>query len=127
MFRSFAHQLYGDEELHMRVRRACIENMRVNRAYFSQFVVGGDVAFDAYVAEKERDGVWGDDPEIQVWGVCVRARVCVCVCARACVWCVSGPHRAHTPLSDTRARRPCASCTTGRRRSTCTTPWRARG
>lgn len=35
------------------------------REFFSQFIVGGEENFDAYVIHKRQDGVWGDDIELQ--------------------------------------------------------------
>ena len=34
--------------------------------WFHSFVVGDMADFHAYIEEKRRDHVWGDDPEIQV-------------------------------------------------------------
>ena len=55
-------QVYGDAEMHADVRRQCMNFMAADRAHFSQFVAED---FDAYVARKRRDGVHGNNPEIQ--------------------------------------------------------------
>jgi len=65
MFRAVAHQVYGDDRLHMLVRTKCCDYMESERAYFEPFVEGGAEGFTAYLAVKRRSGIWGDDPEIQ--------------------------------------------------------------
>lgn len=65
LFRSVSHQLYGTDSFHALVREKCMDYMAANATFFSQFVVGGTTSFHLYVAAKRRDGVWGDDPEIQ--------------------------------------------------------------
>lgn len=65
LFRSVAHQVYGDEELHALVRDSCMSYMEAEAEFFSQFVEGGLDAFPQYLAAKRRLGCWGDDPEIQ--------------------------------------------------------------
>lgn len=59
-------QVYGDQEHHRTPRAAAADYMEVERAWFGSFVVGDASEFDEYVAGVRRDGVWGDDPEIQV-------------------------------------------------------------
>lgn len=65
LFRSVAHQIYGDDSFHMLVREKCMDYMEVNAAFFSQFVVGGLETFHLYLHAKRTSGCWGDDPEIQ--------------------------------------------------------------
>lgn len=65
LFRSVAHQLYGNDGYHLLVREKCIDYMQANANFYSQFVVGGTETFHLYLAAKRRSGVWGDDPEIQ--------------------------------------------------------------
>jgi OTU domain-containing protein 5 len=65
MFRAVAHQVYGDDRLHMLVRTKCCDYMASEAAYFEPFVEGGIDEFAAYLAHKRTSGVWGDDPEIQ--------------------------------------------------------------
>jgi OTU domain-containing protein 5 len=81
LFRSVAHQVYGEEQLHALVRAKCCEYMEVERIYFEPFVEGDMADFFAYLEQKRQLGVWGDDPEIQalcelydrpceLWGYC---------------------------------------------------------
>lgn len=58
--------MYGDQELHRVARAATADYMEAERSWFSSFVVGDLSEFPQYIADVRRDGVWGDDPEIQV-------------------------------------------------------------
>ncbi|KAJ8608324.1 hypothetical protein CTAYLR_009413 [Chrysophaeum taylorii] len=62
LFRSVAHQIYGDDKHHALVRQRCLDYMEQERAYFEPYVA---MDFASYVAEKRRDGSWGDEPELQ--------------------------------------------------------------
>jgi len=65
LFRAVSHQVYGDASYHREVRAFCMDYMEIERSYFEPFVVGGAARFSAYIANKRRNGVWGDDLEIQ--------------------------------------------------------------
>ena len=65
LFRSVAHQVYGDDELHVLVRQKCMDYMEANADFFSQFIEGGIETFHLYVTAKRQLACWGDDPEIQ--------------------------------------------------------------
>lgn len=65
LFRSVSHQLYGDDAHHALVRSRCMDYMESEKEYFEPYVVGDMAAFLRYLAHKRRNGVWGDDPEIQ--------------------------------------------------------------
>ena len=66
LFRSVAHQIYGDDNLHMLVREKCVEYMESEADFFCQFVEGGRESFPYYLQAKRCDACWGDDPEIEV-------------------------------------------------------------
>lgn len=66
LFRSVAHQVYGDYELHNLVRQCCMDYMEADSGFYSQFVEGGMEAFPFYLRAKRLNACWGDDPEIQV-------------------------------------------------------------
>ena len=66
LFRSVAHQIYGDDSLHTLVRAKCMEYMESEADFFSQFVEGGRESFPFYLQAKRCDACWGDDPEIEV-------------------------------------------------------------
>ena len=65
LFRSVAHQVYGDDVHHDVVRRKCMDYMDAEQAFFEPYVEGDASAFRRYVAAKRRDGAWGDEPEVQ--------------------------------------------------------------
>ncbi|KAL4160265.1 hypothetical protein PRNP1_000836 [Phytophthora ramorum] len=65
LFRSVSHQVYGDDSHHALVRAACMDYMESEKEYFEPYVVGDMAAFMRYLRYKRRDGVWGDDPELQ--------------------------------------------------------------
>jgi hypothetical protein len=65
LFRSVAHQVYGDQELHAVTRRAAVEYMAVEQGFFRPFIAGEHDDFEAYIGRMAVSGEWGDDPEIQ--------------------------------------------------------------
>eukprot|EP00475_Leptophrys_vorax_P027492 TRINITY_DN3919_c0_g1_i1.p1 TRINITY_DN3919_c0_g1~~TRINITY_DN3919_c0_g1_i1.p1 ORF type:complete len:584 (-),score=150.86 TRINITY_DN3919_c0_g1_i1:1537-3288(-) len=65
LFRSVAHQVYGDPAYHKMVRQFCVDYIQEESDFFSNYIVGGDVDFKSYVADMRRDGAWGDHVEIQ--------------------------------------------------------------
>ncbi len=66
LFRSVAHQVYGDDRLHELVRARCLDYMESEADFFCQFVEGGREMFPLYLRAKRLNGCWGDDPEIEV-------------------------------------------------------------
>ncbi len=65
LFRSVAHQVYGDDDYHDVVRQNCMDHMEKNADFFSRFVEGGMDTFHLYLADKRKFACWGDDPEIR--------------------------------------------------------------
>ncbi|DBA01157.1 TPA: hypothetical protein N0F65_002292 [Lagenidium giganteum] len=65
LFRAVSHQVYGNDGHHGLVRRYCMDYMESEKDYFEPYIVGDMNDFMRYVTVKRRDGVWGDDPEIQ--------------------------------------------------------------
>jgi len=63
LFRAVSLQIYGDSEVHMDVRRRCLDFMAKDEAHFSEFVV--DEPFMQYILRKRQNGVHGNNPEIQ--------------------------------------------------------------
>lgn len=62
LFRSFGHQIYGNAELHPRVRQECYDYMLQNGDYFALYVDG---PLDEYVERGRKNNQWGDHVEIQ--------------------------------------------------------------
>lgn len=65
LFRSVSHQVYGTDAYHSLVREKVMAYMEVERQYFEPYVEGDMADFLRYLEVKRRDGVWGDDPEVQ--------------------------------------------------------------
>jgi hypothetical protein len=67
LFRSLAHQIYGDQELHRLVRHACVSFIAANRDVFAPFCTLEEEAegFEGYVALMARERTWGGEPELQ--------------------------------------------------------------
>mmetsp|Transcript_1964 Transcript_1964/g.3471 ORF Transcript_1964/g.3471 Transcript_1964/m.3471 type:complete len:316 (-) Transcript_1964:656-1603(-) len=63
LFRAVAHQVYGDVERHDIVRSDCCDYLEKNRPRFEPLLESG--GFEAYVENKRKPQVWGDDPEIR--------------------------------------------------------------
>jgi hypothetical protein len=72
LFRSAAHQVYGDASLHWLVREKVADFMSLHKDHFAPFVLGD---FDAYVQDKRLPSTWGDDPEIAALGSLYKAAV----------------------------------------------------
>lgn len=62
LFRAMSHQLYGDEEYHAQIRALCMQYIRQEQAFFQDYITED---IEQYAERKERDGIWGDDVEIQ--------------------------------------------------------------
>ena len=75
LFRSVAHQVYGTESLHHLCRKAAADYMEAEADFFADFVsengnegshgASGVGGFSMYLSDIRKDGVWGDDPEVQ--------------------------------------------------------------
>lgn len=63
LFRAISLQVYGDPSMHGDVRKQCMDHMERDQEHFSQFVTGQP--FLQYIARTRRDGVHGNNPEIQ--------------------------------------------------------------
>eukprot|EP01083_Nonionella_stella_P095196 267207_1 len=69
LFRSISHQVYGKEDYHMMLRQKCCEYLRSEYEYFGSYVAGGHdkQLFDTYCVRMSRNGIWGDNLEIQAF------------------------------------------------------------
>ena len=67
MFRAVAHQIWGDPERHVLLRQLCCDYMESNGIGRELLIDDDDddTKFKDYIAERRRDKVWGDDPEIR--------------------------------------------------------------
>lgn len=62
MFRAFSDQVYGSEKYHNVLREKCMDYLVVQKRFFQPFIEGD---FDCYINEKRKDGIWGDDIELE--------------------------------------------------------------
>ena len=62
MFRAFSDQIYGSEKYHNVLREKCMDYLVVQKRFFEQFIEGD---FDSYINEKRKNGIWGDDIELE--------------------------------------------------------------
>jgi len=65
LFRSISDQIYGTEEFHEIIREKCMDYLLIEREFFEQFIEGGKEEFENYIIMKRKNGVWGDDIELQ--------------------------------------------------------------
>ncbi|KAJ1613321.1 putative cysteine protease [Cryptosporidium canis] len=64
LFRAVGSQLYGESSYHDIIRSACMDYVELNKEAFSGFVHEYP-SIEDYIQEKRRQGVWGDNIEIQ--------------------------------------------------------------
>lgn len=72
LYRAVSQQVYGTPNHHALCRQACYEYIKLERAYFEPFVKG---QFDAYLQVLQRNGSWGDDPELEALGAIYRCTI----------------------------------------------------
>jgi hypothetical protein len=62
LFRSVAHQIYGNPNYHCVVREKCLKYIELERNFFSSYI---SEDFLSYINRMKQDGAWGDHVEIQ--------------------------------------------------------------
>jgi len=62
-FRCFAHQIYGDDEKHLTVRKMCCNHIGEHKEEFENFIC---VDFEEYLKKKRTPCEWGDDITLTV-------------------------------------------------------------
>nr|CCA28003.1 conserved hypothetical protein [Albugo laibachii Nc14] len=65
LFRSVSHQVYENNKYHEAVRRYCVDYMESEKDYFEPYLMGNMDDFLRYLNHKRKNGVRGDDTEIQ--------------------------------------------------------------
>uniref|UniRef100_A0A6A7GCS2 ubiquitinyl hydrolase 1 n=1 Tax=Hirondellea gigas TaxID=1518452 RepID=A0A6A7GCS2_9CRUS len=65
LFRSISHQVYGNPEFHTLVREKCVEYMESESSFFRNYIIGDNQDYEDYCKNMRRDGIWGDNVEIQ--------------------------------------------------------------
>ena len=61
-FRAIAHQLYGDESQHQKIREEAVQEVVKNSNSYRNFVPG---SFDKYISNLSTDREWADNAAIQ--------------------------------------------------------------
>jgi hypothetical protein len=64
LFRAVSHQVYGTEDHHKYIRKRCMDYIENEQDYFKDYITG-NLTFEQYIAHKRKDGIWGDNLEIQ--------------------------------------------------------------
>ena len=65
LFSSISDQVYGTEKHNSIIREKCMDYIQKNAIYYSQFIEGGETQMSAYIERKRKNGIWGDNLEIQ--------------------------------------------------------------
>ena len=65
LFSSISDQMYGTDKHSDIIREKCMDFIEKNKLFYSQFIEGGESQMDAYIKRKRKDGIWGDNLEIQ--------------------------------------------------------------
>lgn len=64
LFRSIAHQVYGDPSLHADCRAHAVSYLRENITWLSGFVEGEEAGAEEYLEDMAHLAVWGGEPEL---------------------------------------------------------------
>lgn len=65
LFRTVAHQVYGNANKHKKVRQECCDYLLKNKDRYEHFVMHYNVTFKQYVKGMRNFREWGGDPEIK--------------------------------------------------------------
>ena len=65
LFRAAADQLYGEQQMHKRVRESAVNYMERHENIFAAFIDTVDEPFSSYTRRMAKDGIWGGQPELQ--------------------------------------------------------------
>ena len=65
LFSSISDQVYGTDKHSSIIREKCMDYIEKNKLFYSQFIEGGETQIPAYIQRKRKNGIWGDNLEIQ--------------------------------------------------------------
>jgi hypothetical protein len=65
LFSSVSDQVYGTDKHSSIIREKCMDYIEKNKLFYSQFIEGGETQIPAYIQRKRKNGIWGDNLEIQ--------------------------------------------------------------
>jgi len=74
-FRAVADQLFGDQELHWKVRGCAVEHLRAHAAEYAGFAVAE--SFDEYLLRMAEPTTWGDNLSLQALADAYCIQVCI--------------------------------------------------
>lgn len=74
-FRSIADQLFGDQELHEKVRLRSVEWLATHAKVYAGFAVGQ--SFEEYLARMAETTTWGDNLSLQAIADAYHLQVCI--------------------------------------------------
>lgn len=80
MFRAIADQLYGNEMYHKELRKFAMQYILQEKEYFQDYIINGNV--EEYVEYKSKDGVWGDNIELQAFRELYDIPIEIYVCSK---------------------------------------------
>ncbi|KAM3131699.1 hypothetical protein pb186bvf_016230 [Paramecium bursaria] len=80
MFRAISDQLYGTQIYHKELRRYAMNYILQEKDYFQDYIINGDV--EQYVEYKLKDGVWGDNIELQAFRELYDIPIEIYVCSK---------------------------------------------
>ena len=65
LFSSISDQVYGTSKNNEIIREKCMDYIEKNKLFYSQFIEGGETQIPEYIKRKRKNGIWGDNLEIQ--------------------------------------------------------------
>ena len=64
LFSSISDQVYGTDKHSDIIREKCMDFIEKNKLFYSQYIEGGEIQIPAYIERKRKNGIWGDNLEI---------------------------------------------------------------
>lgn len=75
LFRAVAHQIYGDANRHLEIRRTGIQYLQNNPDRFIESAVVGNTSWSEYINNMSMDGTWGDHIILQAIAETMNLRI----------------------------------------------------
>ena len=75
LFRAVAHQIYGDANRHLEIRRTGIQYLQNNPDQFIESAVVGNTSWSEYINNMSMDGTWGDHIILQAIAETMNLRI----------------------------------------------------
>lgn len=78
LYRALAYLIYEDEGCYQTVKNCILDYIELKKEFFGNFILGGVENLNIYLNLKRREGIWGDDIEIQAFTEIYKKGVCIC-------------------------------------------------